>query len=67
LAENIEKKYFIRNIFFPQTEENNTIYSRNVESNKWIGLILLRMFGNHGIKKIILQKSSRNCFISVNS
>ena len=48
LAENIGKKYFIRNIF-SQTEEKNANYSRNVNSSKWIGLILLRMFGNHGI------------------
>jgi len=48
LAENIENKNFIRKIF-SQTEGIYTIYSRNVESSKRIGLILLRMFGNYGI------------------
>ena len=48
LAENIQKKNFIRKIS-SVTEIHNTIYGRKLELSMWIGLIWLRIFGNHKI------------------
>ena len=65
MTENIQKKNFIRKIT-SVTEGRNTIYSKKVELSTWIGLIRLRVFGNHRILKS-LQKKSRIVSLSLNS
>jgi hypothetical protein len=48
LAQNIQKKNFIRKIT-SETEEHNLIYSTKWELSMWIGLIWFRVFGSKGI------------------
>ena len=64
LAENIEKKDFIRKISF-QTEEHNTMYGREVELSMWIGFIWLRMSLSDEIHNIQFAQEVSNLFHSL--
>jgi hypothetical protein len=61
LADNIQKKSFIRKIS-SQTEEHKHNISRNVELSIWIGLIWLRCLSVMGYKTFKLQKRLRIFF-----
>jgi len=64
LAENIEKKDFIRKISF-QTEEHNTMYGTEVELSMWIGFIWLRMSLSDEIHNIQFAQEVSNLFHSL--